>query len=126
MKILGTCLHLGFFLFLMFSTARSQDLIGQEAGQNAAPSMPLKLPDNVSWVNTVIGAKEDGTRGYLRHVFIARGKKWRLETEMFNKPPVIIIFDGKSMGSNIDFQKSKLTEQKSPQFWDARTIIKMN
>jgi hypothetical protein len=96
-----------------------------EAGQIAAPSMPLKLPDNVSWINTVLGTKKDGTRDYQRHAFIARGAKWRSETEMFNKPTVIIVFDGKSMGSNIDFQKSKISEGNSPQFWDARTNIQM-
>jgi len=115
MRILNACIAL--VILLGFSAS--------QAAQGASPSIPLTLPDDVSWVNTVIGAKADGSRGYLRHGFIARGKRWRLETEMFNKPTVIIIFDGKSIGSNIDFQKSKIPEQKSPQFWDARTIIKM-
>ena len=44
---------------------------------------------------------------------------------MYNRPTVVIVFDGKSMGSNIDFKKSKIPEGNSPQFWDARTSIKM-
>ena len=96
-----------------------------EAGQIAAPSLPLKLPENVSWIETVLGTKKDGTRDYQRHAFIARGAKWRSETEMYNRPTVVIVFDGKSMGSNIDFKKSKIPEGNSPQFWDARTSIKM-
>jgi outer membrane lipoprotein-sorting protein len=95
-----------------------------EAGQIEAPSMPLMLSDDVSWLNTTIKMHTNGKRDYQRNHFIAIGKKWRLETDMFNNPTVVIIFDGKSMVSNLDSQKSKILEEEPPQFWDQRTYIK--
>ena len=113
MRITIKCIAL--FILLSFTTG--------EAGQNTTPSLPLKLPNNVSWLNTVLDTMKDGTRGYRRHAFIARGAKWRLETETFNHPTVVMVFDGTSLASNTDFNPSKIPERNSPQFWDSRTYV---
>ena len=96
-----------------------------QAGKIAEPPMPLELPEDVDWVNTILVKKGNGSSDYQRHGFIARGKKWRLETEKFNKATIVFVFDGNSLGSNYDFRKSKDAEEKTPQFWDPRTNIKM-
>ena len=96
-----------------------------QAGQAEGPPIPLKLPEDVDWVNTILIKKKDGSSDYQRHGFIARGKKWRLETERFNKPTIVFVFDGNSLGSNYNFRQSKNPEEKSPQFWDPRTNVKM-
>ena len=114
MRITIKCMAL--FILLGFSTGA--------AGQATAPTLPLKLPDNVSWLNTVLDTMKDGTRGYRRHAFIARGAKWRLETETFNHPTVVMVFDGTSLASNIDFNPSKIPERNSPQFWDSRAYVR--
>jgi hypothetical protein len=85
--------------------------------------MPLRLPVNVSWVRTYLTTWEDGSRGYQRHAFIARGKKWRLEYEMFNKATTVIIFDGKSMATNGRINESIEPKYRKPETWDARTLV---
>jgi len=104
--------HIILVIFLGFSLSA--------AGQIAAPPMPLKLPDDVAWVQTFLTIKKDGTREYQRHAFITKGEKFRLEYELFNRPTTIIVFDGKSLGTNGKIQESKDPKHKTPEFWDAR------
>ena len=87
MRIQKVCLIL--FILLGFSIAA--------AGQTNPPPMPLRLPANVSWVRTYLATQEDGSRTYQRHAFIARGTRWRLEYDMFNRATTVFVFDGKSM-----------------------------
>jgi outer membrane lipoprotein-sorting protein len=97
-----------------------------EAGQIAGPPRPLKLPNDVSWVNTVLLTEKDGRRVYQRHVFIARGNRWRLEYEMLNSAPTIFVFNGSKLGTNSKIHESKNPENKTPELWDARTQIRMS
>jgi outer membrane lipoprotein-sorting protein len=96
-----------------------------EAGQIAGPPIPLKLPDDVSWVNTILTTREDGSRDYQRHVFVAKGNRWRLEFETFNSAPIIFVFNGSKLGTNSKIHQSKDLKDKTPDFWDARTHIRM-
>ena len=94
-----------------------------EAAQKNPPPMPLKLPVNVSWVQTTLTTWEDGSRGYRRQAFVARGKKWRLEYELFNKATTVIIFDGKSMKANGKINEAIEPKYKKPETWDARSLV---
>jgi outer membrane lipoprotein-sorting protein len=96
-----------------------------EAGQIAGPPMPLKLPDDVSWVQTILTTNKDGSRDYQRHAFIAKGGKWRLEYELLSQSTTIIVYDGKSLGTNGNLHKATNPKHKTPEFWDQRRFIKI-